>query len=312
MAPSAKRTSITWGKRIIMAAIIVIGGGYIVLSLAERSTDSIRLGFQDYMSRASGHEAEITELSRAQMVPDMAFRMKGVLIRDKSARDKVLISAKEAYIAVPLWRMLTGLPRYIGFEVRDLSIASGFFMPMKTTISFAGISDPTPDSKLPQFIVEGDYNGQEILVTAQMERSQSSRYYLYQLPGEFPFTFKIGKIEGAGTYDRRLTDVIINPLTITHGGHTATMNMILTGEKEISARIEGNVDGAIFKGDVSGDAPQRVLTIIPEEEGGKDAETIEIFVQAMMDDLGLKNQESDPLRVVVGKQPIQDIQKTGK
>lgn len=300
---SARWKSVTWGKRVILALLVLGVCVYAMLGLAERSTNSLRLGFEDYLTGATGHNAEITELTSAELTPDVALRMKDVIIRDKADRNKVLARAESLFISSPIWSVMTGMARYIAIEAHGLELASGYFMPEKTSIRFAGITDPEPEKKTPQFIVEGTYNGHDVLATAEMERAGGRKHYLYKFGNAFHFTFKIGTIEAAGLYNRRLTHVVFENFVLTHGGRRATLTVTINGDDNAPATLEGDVDGAAFTGRVeTPDAGNNILRIMPAAADGPDFEKVASFAQDFAKDLALGGKETDPVRLVIGNE----------
>lgn len=299
MASQRARTSITWGKRIVLTLLILAAAVYGVLSLAERSGDSIRLGLQDYLTRATGHEAEITELVKPQLTPHVDFRAKGIVIRDKDNRDKALAKAESARVALPLWRVLAGLPRYMAFEVRNLELATGYMTPAKMTVGFAGISDPLPEEKPAQLLIEGRYNDRELLVTAELERNRARRHYVYHLGGVFSFTFKLGAAEGTGLYHRRMTDALLEHVVLTRDGSELEMTVTLTGDEAVPATAEGTINGVAFNARLTKSGDDRALTITPATAGETDLPTIQTFVDALAQDLALTGKETDGLKIIV-------------
>ena len=298
---SARRKSVTWGKRIILTLLVLGACVYAMLGLAERSKDSLRLGFEDYLTGATGHNAEITELASAELTPDIALRMKDVIIRDKADRNKVLARAETVFISAPIWSVMTGMARYIALEAYGLELASGYFMPETTSIRFAGITDPEPEKKTPQFIVEGSYNGHDVLATAEMERAGGHKRFLYKFGNAFHLTFKIGPIEGAGLYNRRLMRVVLENFVLTHGDRRATLTITVNRDKKAPAVLEGDVDGAAFTGRVEvSDAGNNTLRIMPAAADGPDFEKVASFAQGIAKDLALNGKETDPVHLVIG------------
>lgn len=64
---------------------------------------------------------------------------------------------------MPFLGMAIGQKSYIGFEIQNADIASGFFFP-KMMVSFA-TSDPMPDTKDPYFLAEGRYNDRDAMIS---------------------------------------------------------------------------------------------------------------------------------------------------
>lgn len=197
---------------------------------------------------------------------------------------------------------MAGMARYITLEARGVELASGYFMPEKTTIRFAGITDPEPDKKTPQLIVEGVYNGQDVLATAEMERNLGRKYSTYKFGNTFHFTFKIGGIEGAGLYDRRFIEVVLENFVLTHGGRRATLLVTINKDGKTRAKIEGDVDGAAFTGRIEESDQGSVLHIVPMAADGPEFEKIASFAQNIAKDLALNGKETDPVRLVIGEE----------
>jgi hypothetical protein len=293
------RKSLTWGKRIVLVLAVLLGLCYGVLTLAERSKDAIRLGLQDYLVQISGQEAEVTDMAQVQFVPDMIFHMKGIVLRDPQKKEKPLLKAEEAYFAMPFWRMAVGRNGYIGIEMRKLEVASGFFLPKKTVIGFAGITDPSPEKKPAQFLIEGSYNKRDVLVTAQIERFKGHKRPLYRFGDEFPITVKLGTLEGAGTFKRGFTGSSVPDAIFTRDGIKAEMQITDIGrDDDILAGLKGKVDGAGFNGQLREKEGRLVLSISPEEKGD---EKVAAFFGKIKNDLALSGEQPEKFAIDIEK-----------
>lgn len=286
--PARKTTAITWGKRLVLTVLILLAGGYGVLSLAERSTNSLRLGFQDYLSGLSGHKAEITDLPLVEMVPNMMFRMQGILIRDRENPDKILARADQVFIGMPLWRVIVGLPRYIGLEMRNVELASGYILPQKINIGYAGISDPSPNDKPAQFLIEGRYNNRDVLITVEMERGRTRKYYLYGFGNGVPLTFKIGSIEGTGAMHRHMSSLSLENINIRTGEQEATGRIEIRVGEDNLMDFEGMVEGVAFNGHLTKSGQNYTVGIIPQSNDIQSAGTISKFFEALSKELALE------------------------
>ncbi len=309
MAANWQRHSLTWGKRLTFVILIMGGLFYGVLSLAERSKDSLRMGLEDYLKGVSGQHAEITEMVDAKLMPDMVFAVKGVNIRDVKNTDKVYIHADNAYIAMPFWRILLGLHAYAGFEVKGLQIASGFFLPKKLTIDHAGISDPTPQTARPTFVIEGTYNNLPLLITMVLERHTGKKHALYSLPSLSLTTFKLGSLEGDGIYSRRFSGLSIEQLHLTRKGQDVKMTVEGLHNKPMDARAIGTIDKVPFNATIKAQADgTKLLTVIPETDDKKDLLKIERFVRGVEQDFALTGKDK-PLTITIAEPSKESEQK---
>lgn len=286
MASHWRQTSATWGKRLILVVLILGGIAYGVLSLAERSEEPIRLGLQDYLSKASGQRAEITDLIYVQLTPTMEYRMKGIYIRDAKDTEKTWMKVEQAYIAVPLWNVFLGIRSYLGFEIGGLEAATGFFLPKKLSLDFAGISDPSPDKKSPQFLAEGTYNNQHLLFTAEMIRKDRKGIApLYRFDDSFRMTVKLGLIEGEAVFMRGVFDVALEDAKIVRDGDVAVFDVKNIERDPVHAMAEGTINDIPFTAELM----PRLLKITPGSTKPEDLKTLSRFFAAIEKDIGINN-----------------------
>lgn len=284
----------TWGKRIVLAALLVFCAVYAVLSLAQRSPEALRKGLEDYLVKSTGHYGEITELSEVRLVPDILFVMKGISIRDRNDHDKVYAHARSADISVPLWRMMFGGGgSYRAFEIKGLQLASGYLLPKKLALDFAGIADPDPSSVPAQFILDGTYNDRTLLATMEMTRSPSGKGSLYAFASKSLASFKLGGTEGQALVVRGLFDVSLDAGTLDSGGLSATFTAEGLHRKPLDIKIEGRVNEAGFNAVLTEAGDNILLTLTSHE--GTDAEgraAIKHFIESVLEDLALTGGQS--------------------
>lgn len=279
-----RKKSMRWGKRLLLTLIILGGAAYMVLSLAARSADAIRQGFQDYLSQATGASAEITDLQNVSLVPDLSFRLKGVVLRDAQNKDRTMAKAGDVYIAIPLWRMMTGGRWYKGFEIKNLELASGFFLPRKLIIDYAGISNSAGGSSVPNFMASGIYNERELLVTAELARKERKSGDLYGFRNIFPMTLKLGDIEGHGFYVREWNGVNLEDVVLSRGAHQARFKVEGIDARPLAATMEGVLDDVGFTARFEMREDKTVLIVTPQQ--GREKFTA--FARALENDLGLE------------------------
>ncbi len=281
--------SATWGKRLILIVLILGGVTYGVLSFAERSKEPIRLGIQDYLTQASGgHPAEITDMATVKLTPNVVFRMKGIVIRDKDDKGKALLKADHAYIAVPLINMFFGIRSYLGFEIGDLEVASGFFLPKKLSLDFTGVSDPSGGEKAPQFMATGKYNDRDLLVTAEMLRKdRGKKPPLYSFDDSFRITAALGLLQGEGVFMRGFTSVGVHDVIFRRDGDEAKFNITEIEREPVHALFDGTINDIPFKAELT----PHLVKITPGSEKPEDLKTLERFFADVASDLGV---EKDP------------------
>ena len=286
---SRRDITLTWGKRLAIVLVILCAIVYGVLIIAERNVDAIRQGLQDYLTQASGHRAQVTDLASAEITRGVRFKMNGIYIFDKDDAKKTLVSAENAYFAMPLMNMLLGIPQYEGLEIRNLAFASNFPMPKKIMAEFVGIADPSPDKSPPQFMVEGTYGAETLLVTAELERKVKKTHYLYRFGDNFPFTVKIGALEGGGRFVRGFSSVSLEKFELTHGAMQAALTVrdIKGGEDEVNGRIEGTIDGVPITGTIRRLPGAMAFEFAPAPGHEAEFGRAEKFIRAVERDLAL-------------------------
>jgi hypothetical protein len=281
------RKSYTWGKRLVLTILILGATTYGVLIFAARSKEPIRLGLQDYLTQASGHRAEITDMEKVRLAPNVEFRIREIIIRSKDDAAKSLLKADNAYIELPLGYLFIGVRRYLGFEVKNLETASGFFLPKKLTIGYAGISDPSDGKKSPQFMAEGKYNGRDLLVTVDMlrkDRGKKRPYYAFD--DSFRLTGKLGVLEGEGVFVRNLTSVMLDDVHVRRGSeYLAVFDVNDIRRDPLRANIAGTVNEIPFTAVIDGD----VMKITPGSDKPQDLKTLTQFVDAITKDMGVED-----------------------
>jgi hypothetical protein len=280
----SRAKSVIWGKRLILTVLIMGGLVYGVLAFAARSKEPIRLGLQDYLTEASGHPAEVTDMVTVKLVPDIVFRMKGIIIRNKDDRAKTMLKADHAYIAVPLWHVFFGIRSYLGFEVGGLEAASGFFLPKKLSLDFVGLSDPSGGVKAPQFLAEGRYNDRDLLITAEMIRKdRKEKPPLYRFDKNFRITAKLGLLQGEGVFMRGMTDVAFEDAIFHRDGDEAVFDVTDIERDPLHAKVEGTINAIPFKAELT----PRILKITPGSSEEKDLKTLARFFAHIAKDMGV-------------------------
>lgn len=286
------RKSATWGKRIVLSVLILGAVTYGVLSFAERSKEPIRLGIQDFLAQASGHPAEVTDMVTVKLTPNIIFRMKGIVIRDKDDRGKSLLKADHAYLSVPLVNMFFGIRSYLGFEIGKLEVASGFFLPKKLALDFTGISDPSGGEKSPQFMAVGKYNGQDLLLTADMLRKdRGKKPPLYRFDNSFRITAALGMLQGEGVFVRGFTDVSVKDAVFRRDGDEAKFNVTDIEREPLHAAFDGTINDIPFKAELT----PHLVKITPGSDKPEDLKTLARFFGDVAGDLGV-NENPDILK----------------
>lgn len=279
--------SMTWGKRLIIAALIVAAIGYAVLGLAERSPDALRQGLEDYISKLSGHRGEITDLSEAKLRPDVRFKMQGVNIRDRDDRDKTYLHADSILVDIPFVKMMFGSASYKALEVRGLDVGTGFILPKKLHLDYAGIADPTPQTASPQFIAEGDYNGNKLLFTMEMIRKQAGKDILYAFADQSLTSFKLGKTELEGLVVRHFSRVSLDSASVQREGLSAQFSADNIEAWPLNSSIQGTMNGLKFNALLTKDDDNITLKVMPESRDKTELEALRKLIEAVLMDMGL-------------------------
>lgn len=255
--------------------------------MAERSKDSIRLGIQDYLQKATGHKATITDMVSVELSPNMAFLMKGIILQDINDDKKVFLKIEEANIAKPFLSVLTGRQNYLSLSTKGVEIASGYVFPLKMNISFAGISDPEPSQKPAFFVVDGIYDAKNILLTLELERKATKKHYLYSVPKISPFTFKIGNVEAEGTLHKNFSDISFLDVSLRNECGQGHIDIENVGFNPVSGNLTGHINDIPVKGSLtsSGDDMSLMINPISDEKNQK---IVQDFIQSIKKDLAIE------------------------
>lgn len=283
----------TWGKRVLLAVLIICGALYAVLAIAERSKEPIRKGLQDYLQQATGGDAEITDIITVKLVPDIVFRVKGIVVRDFETRKKSLMKIDLAYISMPFHHLVFGINDYLGFEVRGAEFATGFMLPKKLDLDFAGISDISSESTFPHFVIEGRYNGKPLLITADMQRKERKKGALYKFANIFPVTAKIGELEGSGYYDRGWNRIDFKEMVFVRGADTAKFTVEDFNRDPLSGDVKGTVNDIPFTGTLMEQEGKGTLIVKTENVEEQDFKVIARFLDNLRQDLGLSEENPE-------------------
>lgn len=277
--------SLSAGKRIFLVILVMAGVMITVLKLAESSKDPLRLGLQDYLVKATGHPSEITSLQRSKLFPDIDFVAEGIVVRDGANRERTLVTVENAAIAMPFWKRFLGVADYRALSFRNVAIATGYVLPKKIELTFAGISASADLSVPAFFVIDGRYNNRDILMTAEMRRHGESRP-TFDFAKSFPVTFKIGNSEAMGTLERKGGKTGFEELEVRTGKHKAILHFPDIKINPLSATFKGEMENIVFDGSINRDSGKTVVTINMIEG---DAGPVKELISSLKEDLGLED-----------------------
>lgn len=281
MTKTSGSKSMTIGRRIVITLVVMIALIIGVLQLAERATDSLRLGVEDFLSKMSGGVAEITEMPKSDLFPEIVFHTKGIVIRDREDADRTLVSAEDGYIAMDIWRSFLGSGRFNGFEIRNMSLATDYIFPKKADIVFAGISDVPPHDTSPQLLIEGTYNKLPLMITLEMRR-HGKKKLKYDFGNVVPMTFKLGTLEANGYLERKLSSTHFEKITAVRNGHEIVFSLTGLEEEPLNLKANGTVDGIPFSAELTKREGVKTLNI-----KAADPKAVEKVVGLILGDFGI-------------------------
>lgn len=275
------RKTMTIGSRIATVIVVLILLVIGVLKLAERSEEPLRLGVQDFLSKLTGGQAEITEMPKSELFPEIIFHVKGVVVREQEKKDKSLITAEDGYLAIDFWRSFLGFSRFNAFEIRNLKISSGYLFPAKMDLVFAGISDPPPHEISPVLLLEGAYNKLPLMVTIEMRRHGQEKPK-YDFGKVVPMTFKLGTLEASAYMERKFDSVGFEKITAVRGPHKAIFAMTEIKNDPLLMKANGTLDDVPFSAELTKQDKIKTLVITTSEP-----EKITKFMDLVRHDFGI-------------------------
>lgn len=297
MAKSKHRIALTAGKRILIVVVILIALMVGTLEFAEGYKEPLRLGLQDYISRISGgHRAEITTLEKSEIFPQLEFVLKDIIVRDKEESGKTLVTADRIHVATNFWKMSLGIADYRIFQVENAAFATGYILPKKLTLSYSGITDPSPQSAPPYFTLDGEYNNLPLLITAEMER-QGKKTIHYDFAKEIPVTFKLGRTEASARFLRGLTRVDFAQMVISSGGRRALVRTEEVSFDPLLISFAGDMGGFPFSGEIKANEDYYDLYIQPESDDREFLVNLKAILSSIQKDLGIRSEDNTHIRI---------------
>lgn len=288
MPGTRPQIALTFGKRILIVIAILIGAMIAILEFAEGMKDPIRLGLQDYLTKVSGdNPAEISAVEKSELFPEVEISLKGIVIRDKDDAKKTIVSVEHAEITMSFWKTFLGITDYRIFKIEKAEFATGYVFPKKLSLSFAGISDPSPPSSAPYFVFDGNYNDRPLLITAEMQRKGTKNVH-YDFASEFPLTFKLGGTEADARFQRNLTNLRFVQTAIVSHGRKVILRTEGVEFDPLHIRFIGDMGGYSLAGELEQSGDDYTLYIVPGSENREFLANLAAFVASVKDDLGLK------------------------
>jgi hypothetical protein len=299
MAKKKSRIALTFGKRIFIV-ILIMGALMVgVLELAESSKEPVRLGLQDYISRVSGgHPAEITLMEKSEIFPNMEFILKGIVVRDKDDATKALITADNVHVETSFIKATLGLADYKVFQINNAVFATGHLLPKKLALAFAGITDTSPENAPPYFIIEGNYNERDLLITAEMQRGGNKKRH-YDFASEFPVTFKLGSTEASARFMRGFTSVDFAQMVIASGGRRAVLRTEGMAFSPLKIRFIGDMGGYPLAGEIKQEGEDYHLYIQPGADDPEYLSNLKALMASIQADLGLLPKDNAHIRIEI-------------
>lgn len=292
MVKPNRKIALTFGKRLLVVFLILVAILIGILKFAETSKEPLRLGLQDYLRNVSGgHPAEITTLEKSNLFPQMEFLARGISLRDKDDKKKVLATIDSAHIAKSFWKAFIGIADYRIFRIDNAVFAPGFLLPEKLILAYAGIADPSPQSSPPYFVLEGRYNDRALLITAEMERSGTKAIH-YNFSSEFPVTFKLGKTEASARFRRSLSSIGFVQTLVSNDDKSILLRTEEMRFSPLHIRFIGEMNAHQFSGEMRETDGDYTLTLIPSDNDPVFLADLKAFVRAISDDLGFNNDQN--------------------
>jgi len=213
MSDSEKK-SFSWARFLKKCAIripvfFIILGVLLIISMkmVVRHPESLRVGLEDYFSKATNTRASINVIDKIVFYPQMDIRISDLSLHANSNAAKVYLKADHLEVSSPFWSLITPVKRLDHLLMTGLSFEEGFVVDHPMYIERLEIVEKDGPDQHGAFIEGvGTYDGQEMTLDVAIEKVKGR----YKLPNEMPFSLVIGDVSVSATFVRNFAEQYLN------------------------------------------------------------------------------------------------------
>ena len=229
--PTGKRKYFYRLLKVMAAFAILTWVSLWVLSTIGGNGNALRLGIQDYLSESTGYLAQISTLEKMSFFPVTHIAFQGATfhkpvekaekppeeVKKENERQRIedpsyphqkgmadffdagdmVASVGSGVVSVDFWDMFFSRRRFHQFEVTDVEIEPGVWLPAALNLSAVKV---VPDTDSPSLIAEGKYGAHKLDIKLKLAQVKDKRSRItYELPDETPIKIVLGPMTIDGT-----------------------------------------------------------------------------------------------------------------
>jgi len=195
----AKRTPLgRWVRRIVKIALVLTVIFWLGLSLLTAlggNHPSLERGIEDYLTQATGYEADVGTFTRMSFFPDLSIDAGNITLR--SSGGTVAVTAGGVLFSTGFFDLMFSRRRLGFLQVKDFYAEPGVMGEKALTLDFLGLKDDGFEGK-PAFIAQGRYGKDEIDAHVTMEKDKKA-YPAFILPQTGTYSLRLGDMLMEGT-----------------------------------------------------------------------------------------------------------------
>lgn len=224
--------------KILIVVAVIISVSVVMLKLVERSKDPLRQGIEQYLSEASGMMAGVDELQQVTFLPDVTFRMKNIVFRERGAESNIRAQIEGLDFAMPFSALLFGQTKIRALHITGVTAEAGVWTPHPLKLKSAELM--ALESERPALKAEGTYDGRPLKLYLEMAvRGADAASRVFILPEQSPFSLTLGRAVLTGTYGRGNDTPVLKGALLSGDGKAF-------GPRDISLKMDGNPAGDIL------------------------------------------------------------------
>ncbi len=196
----ARRTKLGfWVRRFIkigMVLAVIFGISLALLAKLGGDHAALKKGIEDYITQATGLQAEIGEFDHMGFFPNLKLDAGQILLR-KDGESKAVVTIRVAKFSAGFFDLMFSRQRIKSLNIENLYVAPGIFGAHELVIDRMVLEEKAVDDGA-ALIVAGHYGEQDIAVHMEMERDRG----VFKLSDSSDFKINFGEFSAQGKTER--------------------------------------------------------------------------------------------------------------